>query len=131
MWERAHYFETSRGRPFTFITSMARNRAIDKLRAKQRAARNRDALEEHNRIAEFLTDADASDEAFAHEAGGYLRSAVMRLPEVQRRAIELVYFNELTQREAAEITGAPVGTIKARVRRGIAQLGGLLPKDQF
>ncbi|MEM0895453.1 MAG: sigma-70 family RNA polymerase sigma factor [Verrucomicrobiota bacterium] len=122
IWQKAKLFDNQRGKPLTWCTTMARNRAIDRIRSKQRRARLRDALEEENKKEEPITSRDSLDEVTANETNGIVRSAVMELSDEQREAIELAYFAGLTQHEVADRLGEPLGTIKARIRRGITKL---------
>jgi RNA polymerase sigma-70 factor (ECF subfamily) len=66
-----------------------------------------------------VTGAEA---AIRRDACASVRSAVMELSEIQREVIEKVYFEGLTQQEIADQLGEPLGTVKARVRRGLAKL---------
>ncbi|MEM9480606.1 MAG: sigma-70 family RNA polymerase sigma factor [Verrucomicrobiota bacterium] len=124
IWQKAKLFDSQRGKPLTWCTTMARNRAIDRIRSKQRRARLRDALEEENKKEEPLTTRDSLDVVTANETSGIVRTAVMELSDEQREAIELAYFAGLTQNEVADRLGEPLGTIKARIRRGITKLQG-------
>lgn len=107
-----------------WVLRIARNRAIDHQRARWRhdhravpldAADTRSATGPDGR-----SDTERSDRA--HD----VRHALAALPSSQRAAIELAYFGDLSQREIAERTGTPIGTIKARTARGLRRLGTLL-----
>ncbi len=124
IWGKARLFDNQRGKPLTWCTTMARNRAIDRIRSKQRRARLRDALEEENKKEEPLVSRNSLDEVNSNETKGIVRGAVLELSDEQREAIELAYFAGLTQNEVADRLGEPLGTIKARIRRGILKLQG-------
>lgn len=123
IWNKAHLYQQSKGKPLTWVATMARNRAIDCLRSKQRRARLRDDFEDEvTGLEETAETMDSSDRAYAHERQSILRTAVMELSPEQREAIELAYFAGLTQLEVAQRLGQPLGTIKARIRRGVTRL---------
>lgn len=123
LWQKAHLYHPGRGRPITWLTSTARNRAIDRLRARKRQSRMREAYGE---AAEFLHRSTAPvtgpEAATRRDTCAKVRSAVMELTGIQREAIEKVYFEGLTQQEIADQLGEPLGTVKARIRRGLAKL---------
>ena len=129
IWQKAHLFKASRGRPLTWVATMARNRAIDRLRTKQRRAQLGLNFQEQEAAEEQMQTRDASDDAAFSERAATLRGAMGRLTEGQREALELVYFGGLTHTEVAARLGLPLGTIKARVRRGLARLRESLPDD--
>jgi len=122
IWKKARLYEASKGKPLTWVATMARNRAIDRLRSKQRRARLRDAFSEEEKTADFMTQRDAFDDVAASEAGEVVRSAVLELSDEQRQAIEMAYFGGMTQSEIADNLGEPLGTVKARIRRGMIKL---------
>ena len=102
---------------------MARNRAIDRLRQKQRQSRLKTAYsEEVDAVPRTATAPSGPEAASRRDTCRVVRSAVMELTEVQREAIEKVYFEGLTQQEIADQLGEPLGTVKARIRRGLAKL---------
>jgi len=123
LWKKAHLYHPGRGRPVTWLASMARNRAIDRLRAKQRQARLKSAYtDEIGVIPRGATGISGFEAATRRDTCQSVRSAIMELTEVQREAIEKVYFEGLTQQQIADQLGEPLGTVKARVRRGLAKL---------
>ena len=69
---------------------------------------------------------DGRETAERYADAADVREAVARLPEHERRVIELTYFADLTQVEVAAVLGAPLGTVKARASRGTRRLAGLM-----
>ena len=123
LWKKAHLYNTDRGRPVTWLASMARNRAIDRLRSKQRQSKLKHAYTDEMEVSPRGPHSVSGPEAATRrDTCSAVRSAVMELTEVQREAIEKVYFQGLTQQEIADELGQPLGTVKARIRRGIAAL---------
>ena len=123
LWRKAHLYHPGRGRPVTWLASMARNRAIDRLRSKQRQSRLKSAYTEEVEVNPKPSTVPSGPEAaIRRDTCRVVRSAVMDLTDVQREAIEKVYFEGLTQQEIADQLGEPLGTVKARVRRGLAKL---------
>ena len=122
VWRRAGDFDESRGKPFTWLVTVARSRGIDRLRSL--GARERVAVAATREPHEETSDA-ASD-AFRSEQHQLVRSALAQLPEEQKRPLVLAYFDGLTQSEIAEKLGAPLGTVKTRMRNGMNKLRELL-----
>lgn len=122
IWEKAPLYDSSRGKPLTWAITLTRNKAIDRLRANQRRHRLRDEMEKEAGTDERLDDHDSLQAVDLIEKGGLVRTALQNLPKEQRQAIELAFFSGLTQAEIAEQLGEPLGTIKARIRRGMMKL---------
>ena len=122
IWQKAHLYEPAKGKPLTWVTTMARNRAIDRIRAKQRRSRLNDDFEAESRSVQPEFDEDTSDLTISRENDRVLQSAVMELTPDQREAIQLAYFGGMTQGEIAGKLQEPLGTVKARIRRGIQRL---------
>ncbi|HEX7101034.1 MAG TPA: sigma-70 family RNA polymerase sigma factor [Nitrolancea sp.] len=119
VWRRAEGFDASRGSCRSWLLSIVHNRAIDQLRGrfgKRRGEIDFDAL------APLLAGPDVWSEVLAGLRAETVRAALKSLPEEQRRAIDLAYFEGLTQQEIAERTGAPLGTVKSRMRLGLRKL---------
>lgn len=126
IWNKAHLYEPRKGKPLTWVTTMARNRAIDRIRSKQRRSRLNDDFEQENRVAQFEFEESGAELFEAKERNRVLRQAVSRLSPDQQEAIVLTYFSGLTQAEVAEKLHEPLGTVKARIRRGVSRLESLV-----
>jgi len=122
IWEKASVYDSRRGKPLTWAMTLTRNKAIDRLRRVQRRNRLHDDIEQEAQIWDRIAENDSSQEAVAHETHAMVRSAVIQLSNAQRRAIELAFFGGLTQHQIAEQLAEPLGTVKARIRRGMMKL---------
>jgi RNA polymerase sigma-70 factor (ECF subfamily) len=109
-WRQADRYDSSRGAPEAWLCTMARTRALDRLR--RRASRR----EEPSDTAPGPALAPKTDEALA------VRKALDGLSPDQRRALELAYYEGLTQTEIAARLGEPLGTIKTRIRTAMIRL---------
>jgi len=122
IWQKAHLYEPAKGKPLTWISTMARNRAIDRIRSKQRRSRLNDEFEQEIKPLQPEFEEDTSDLVISGESDRTLKKAVLDLSPEQREAIQLAYFKGLTQSEIAERLREPLGTVKARIRRGVQRL---------
>ena len=118
VWRRAGDFDETRGKPFTWLVTLARSRGIDRLRSL--GARDRVAQASAREESEEVSD-PASD-TFRSEQRALVSSALAQLPEEQKRPLVLAYFEGLTQSEIATTLGAPLGTVKTRMRAGMIKL---------
>ena len=126
IWEKASVYDAQRGKPLTWAMTLTRNKAIDHLRRVQRRRRLQDEVAEEAKIWDHVVENDSSDEAEAHERKDIVRSAVIQLSADQRRAIEMAFFGGMTQLEIAQKLDEPLGTVKARIRRGMLKLRQIL-----
>src|SRR6185437_855028 len=127
VWRKAADFDESRGRPFTWLVTLARSRGIDRLRTL--AARERVAVAGAREEAEAISD--AVEDAFRSEQRAVINNALAQLPDEQKRPLMLAYFDGLTQSEIAARVGAPLGTVKTRMRTGLMKLRELVAgKDE-
>lgn len=124
VWRRAADYEETRGRVFTWLATIARSRAVDRIRATG----TRDRLEDKASHERPKDVADAADDAIMTEQREIILEALDSIPEGQRRALLLAYFDGLSQSEIAELTGTPLGTVKTRTREGLRKLRDLLRK---
>ena len=121
IWEKAGNFDPKLGNPSVWAVALVRNKAIDRVRATQRRTRLADAAGAETALTTAVADS-ANESIHGHEKAALIRSAVVELPAEQRHAIELAFFSGLTQTEISEKLSQPLGTIKARIRRGLLRL---------
>jgi RNA polymerase sigma-70 factor, ECF subfamily len=126
LWKKADMYSEERGKPTTWLTTLARNRAIDKFRSRDRRSRLNDGFEQESEMEKGWQAPSPSGETEVRELAAQARTAVMQLSPEQRQAIQLAFLDGLTQAEISERTGAPLGTVKARIRRGLGKLRSLL-----
>jgi RNA polymerase sigma-70 factor (ECF subfamily) len=126
IWEKAALYDSSRGKPLTWAITLTRNKAIDRLRSTQRRNRLQDSLEREAQSFEQFDDRDSFDAVDSVEKGKLVNDAMKKLSEEQRESLELAFFSGLTQTEIAERLKEPLGTVKARIRRGMLKLRSLL-----
>ena len=122
IWDKAKLYDPAKGKPLTWALTMTRNRSIDRIRAIQRRTRLRDDFEKETVADESAGIREALSGVDASERTQILRDAVGRLSPEQRKVIDLAFFGGLTQSEIADRLGEPLGTVKARARRGLMKL---------
>jgi RNA polymerase sigma-70 factor, ECF subfamily len=120
LWRHAPRYDPQRGGVRGWLIGIARHQAIDRLRAQARRTRAETA-------AQAVASLEPRDDPVAREGAGQAEAARLRrivdeLPPEQRDALLLVHSGGLTQREVAEVTGLPLGTVKSRVRLGLARV---------
>lgn len=121
IWNKASTFDPTLGSPFHWAVGITRNRSIDRLRSRQRRAQMLDQLQEFACIEAAHVSVPTKTDLAQDELAG-IRAAVMNLPPDQRRVLDMAFFGGLTHAEIAEATGEPLGTVKARIRRGMLKL---------
>ena len=118
--EKAATFNPELGSAVAWAVGITRNRCLDRLRSRQR--RNQLATRLENEAKGAENDGAPSRDELRHDETSTLRSAVFGLPHEQRQAIEMAFFGGLTHQEIAEKLNEPLGTVKARIRRGMLKL---------
>ena len=125
-WRQAGRYETGRGSVQTWLLTIARSRALDKVRALKRLREEPIEGGNGDLVVQLAADGDPSMSAEAAERRTFVIAALAELPAEQREALELGYFAGLSQTEIAERTGQPLGTIKTRMRLAMQKLRGRL-----
>ncbi|HEX4311816.1 MAG TPA: sigma-70 family RNA polymerase sigma factor [Acidobacteriaceae bacterium] len=120
LWRGAARFDASRGSLPGWLLVIGRNRALSRLRGKDRREIQDDP--EGFSIEAVPSPGNLENEAARAQLMEKLRGAMASLPSEQREAVELAYFEGMTQTEIAERTGSPLGTVKSRVRAAMQTL---------
>lgn len=124
-WRDASRFEASRGSVAGWLTMIARSRALDIVRARNRRERittSASSRESDGMLAMGSSPADPADSYDSTERKRRVQAALETLSPPQRQAIELAFFEGLSQSEIAQRLEEPLGTIKTRVRLGMLKL---------
>jgi RNA polymerase sigma-70 factor, ECF subfamily len=126
MWKKASTYDPNRSGLFTWAVMISRNKAIDRVRSRQRRARTIDAATaEHEAVAP--ASSEAADQLLEQsDQRKRVRAALSTLSGAQRDAVDLAFFGGMTQQEISTKLGEPLGTVKARIRRGLLALRGVL-----
>lgn len=128
VWRRAGSFDTTRGSGLrAWLLTIVHNCAID---LRRRRAGYRWEIVGVETIEETIAAPDLWGDVVNGLDRDHIRAALSALPEDQRSAIEMAYFEGLTHREIAEQISAPLGTVKGRLRLGLQKLSGLLAESR-
>lgn len=119
VWRQAGQYDPRRGKVSTWLLTIARTRAIDRLRSLNRQATIGEALALDR---PETPQAPIEETIYLGMQQERVRVALHSLAEPQRRAIELAYFDGLSQSEIAAALNKPLGTIKTHIRTGLAHL---------
>lgn len=130
MWKRIGTYDPRRSSLFTWAVMISRHKAIDRLRSRQRQSRLTEAMESDAPDVPAPASTERADSALERaDERERVRAALAQLGEGQREAIEMAFFAGLTQTQVAEKLGAPLGTVKARIRRGLLALRDVLGEN--
>jgi RNA polymerase sigma-70 factor, ECF subfamily len=122
LWKSADRFEASRGSLAPWLFTMARNRALDFLRLKSEKQRRREDSSEEEFPVMAVERPDAEGAIDLSRRTEKVRALMASLPEAQRRAIELAFFDGLSHSEIAASMGEALGTVKSWIRGGLLRL---------
>ncbi|MGC3991003.1 MAG: sigma-70 family RNA polymerase sigma factor [Chthoniobacteraceae bacterium] len=121
LWKQANSYDSERGKPLSWVILLFRHKAIDRLRARARQHR----LVEQAAAEPLPTTSEegsADEGAVRDERQEIVRDALAKMPEDQRQAIQFAFFRGLSQTQISDSLGIPLGTVKARIRRGLLKL---------
>ncbi len=129
-WREAGRYDASRGAVSTWLSTIARSRALDRQRARRRRAEeplegvvpSSDGTGAGNVADARPSAANPQQDAEASERARAIAAALSKLPVEQREVIELAYFGGLSQSEIATRTSLPLGTVKTRARLALEKL---------
>ncbi len=122
LWQKAQSYSEARGKALTWVISMTRNKAIDRLRAIQRRNKLYERAGEESKAGVQFDDRDSLLVALRNERGSAVRAALYVLNDEQRESIRMAFFEDMPYHAVARLLGVRLGTIKARIRRGMARM---------
>lgn len=126
LWRHPGRYDAAAAPLRTYLMVMARRRAVDRVRSEvRRFARE----QRHHQLAPEQHQMSPGDEVAATEIASLVRDAVRMLPDVQRRVVELAYFQGMSYREVGRTVGIPEGTAKSRLRLALAKLEAMLERQ--
>jgi RNA polymerase sigma-70 factor (ECF subfamily) len=114
LWRKPEAFDSARGSLPAWLAVIARNRSIDALRKRVPQTDLEDVI--------LSVEPDLAAGAELKRSAEQVRRRLGEMPELQRTALEMAYFEGLTHSEIAARTGTPLGTIKTRIRSGLTSL---------
>jgi len=121
IWNQAKNFSPRKGKPLGWMVTLARRRAIDGLRKKQAYARVEERLQTETGQQSGANNA-TEDEICSGDTRLLIGKVLDSLPEAQQKAVELAFFQGMSQREIAANTNTPLGTVKTRLELGLKKI---------
>lgn len=122
IWKEADNYSPKAGKPIGWMVTIARRRAIDRLRRRQAYFRAQERYRDMLDGQPQRPERDAEKTFVLSDLRHFLKKRMRNLPRLQREAIELAFFNGLSHREIAAATRAPLGTVKTRLELGLQKL---------
>jgi RNA polymerase sigma-70 factor, ECF subfamily len=117
IWRRAHEYDPARSSPLAWMVMIGRGRALDLFRSRSRRQANHAAYEQE--MVSLEVELNRRPQIDRDELAAVCKTVLNELPEAQSRALQLAFLRGWTHEEIARATNEPLGTIKARVRRGL------------
>jgi RNA polymerase sigma-70 factor, ECF subfamily len=122
IWREARRYSPKAGKPLGWVVTLARRRAIDRVRRRQAyyRAKERYATQLQQKLNGHIKA--TADDIARHDLRKFLNRQLNRLPGHQREAVKLAFFKGMSHREIAAATGTPLGTVKTRLELGLQKL---------
>jgi RNA polymerase sigma-70 factor (ECF subfamily) len=126
VWQRRERYDASRGSPRTYLMTLGRSRAIDRLRSYRARPDMDDKRRADGELVLAAEGPSPQESAASVELRSRVAAAMADLNDRQRQAMELAYFEGLSHQQVAERLAAPLGTVKTHIRQGLAKLRAVL-----
>ena len=120
VWRQASRFDPARGSARAWVMTIAHRRAVDRVRAEQAAIERQDRSARES--ARVMPEIDVAEQVEGRLERQRLRRCMGGLTDLQRESVTLAYYSGYTYQQVAELLGAPLGTVKTRMRDGLARL---------
>lgn len=122
VWKHAASYRVEKGQALGWIVTLARRRSIDRIRRKAAYGRAQDRFREECKTAVEATHSGADEEAAQSDRADTMARLINQLPAAQQQAVQLSFYQGLSQRQIAAQTGIPLGTIKTRLELAMRKL---------
>ncbi len=129
VWDKARTYQAEQGKVLTWLTSVARNRAIDVYRRRNARPEGHRVILDDYQWFDLEDGFVVESSVETHQIQLEVRKAISQLPDDQRKALGLAYFQGLTHQEISEILKEPLGTIKTRIRLGMQKLRDVFNRE--
>ncbi|HEX6981851.1 MAG TPA: sigma-70 family RNA polymerase sigma factor [Balneolaceae bacterium] len=127
IWNKAGSFDENRGNVYSWIVTLARNKAIDRLRSKGYKTQQKASVSIHEPLFTLEGDKfDPLETTIFSDRAELVKKALNEIPDSQKEVIEIAYYKGLTQSEIADQLNIPLGTVKTRTRQGMMKLKTIL-----
>lgn len=127
IWNKAESFNPERGNVYSWIVTLARNKAIDRIRSKEYKTQQIQSVSIHQPL--FLlkgNNFDPMETTIFSDRAELVKKALGQIPEEQSEVIKIAFYRGMTQAEIADYLNVPLGTVKSRTRQGIIKLKRIL-----
>lgn len=131
LWNKAKYFDVSKGNVYVWLMTLTRNKAIDKIRSKHYKMEKQTNDLEYVSLFESSSDKTGLENAINTEQSIHVKNALGKLEDNQRILLEDAYYQGYSQSELSEKYEIPLGTVKTRMRSGLKKLRILLEKSEI
>ncbi|TYP92576.1 RNA polymerase sigma-70 factor, ECF subfamily [Fodinibius salinus] len=127
IWNKADQFKPDRGNVYSWIVTLARNTAIDRIRSKGYKTQQKQSVSIHQPLFSLEGDKhDPMETTIFSDRAELVQKALDKIPEKQSKVIKIAYYRGMTQREISDHLDIPLGTVKTRTRQGMIKLKRIL-----
>jgi len=127
IWNKADSFDKERGNVYSWIVTLARNKAIDRIRSKGYKTQEKASVSIHKPLFTLEGDHyDPLETTIFSDRAELVKKALQKIPESQSQVIKIAYYRGMTQSEISDQLGIPLGTVKTRTRQGMIKLKRIL-----
>lgn len=127
IWNKANSFNPDRGNVYSWIVTLARNKAIDRIRSKGYKTQQKQSVSIHEPLFSLEGDKyDPMETTIFSDRAELVKRALEKIPEKQSEVIKIAYYRGMTQSEIADYLDIPLGTVKTRTRQGMIKLKRIL-----
>lgn len=130
VWNKAGTYQAGQGKVVTWLTSVARHKAIDSLRRKGARPEGHQVGFETEDELDLVDPVGVEEQVENSQRSLAIRRAIAHLPAEQQKALALAYFKGMTHQEVANLIGEPLGTVKTRIRLAMLKLRQLLESEK-